>query len=173
MFQFNLIFVFFFQKFDFLLNFLINYHIIMVFVLILVIYLFSYNYFFKIGVGFLSIYIYMYWAICLSICILNIQVYGYMYINLYNLIIFMVLGKFNSVLIDLKCIYFDFLFYLSGFLNFFKKPGLFWTKFYVLFTQFNDRRKYILKKYVYTINHKRIAINYFFLVCGLVYLVLH
>jgi hypothetical protein len=28
--------------------------------------------------------------------------------------------------------------------------------------QFNDRRKYILKKYVYTINHKRIAINYFF-----------
>jgi len=29
-------------------------------------------------------------------------------------------------------------------------------------TQFNDRRKYILKKYVYTINHKRIAINYFF-----------
>lgn len=29
-------------------------------------------------------------------------------------------------------------------------------------TQFNDRRKYILKKYVYTINHKRIAINYFY-----------
>jgi hypothetical protein len=28
--------------------------------------------------------------------------------------------------------------------------------------QFNDRRKYILKKYIYTINHKRIAINYFF-----------
>ena len=30
------------------------------------------------------------------------------------------------------------------------------------FNQFNDRRKYILKKYVYTINHKRIAINYFY-----------
>jgi len=29
-------------------------------------------------------------------------------------------------------------------------------------TQLNDRRKYILKKYVYTINHKRIAINYMF-----------
>lgn len=28
--------------------------------------------------------------------------------------------------------------------------------------QFNDRRKYILKKYVYTINHKRIAINYLY-----------
>lgn len=26
----------------------------------------------------------------------------------------------------------------------------------------NDRRKYLLKKYIYTINHKRIAINYFF-----------
>ena len=26
----------------------------------------------------------------------------------------------------------------------------------------NNLRKYILKKYVYTINHKRIAINYFF-----------
>jgi hypothetical protein len=26
----------------------------------------------------------------------------------------------------------------------------------------NDRRRYIIKKYVYTINHKRIALNYFF-----------
>lgn len=29
-------------------------------------------------------------------------------------------------------------------------------------TRLNDRRKYILKKYVYTINHKRIAINYLY-----------
>ena len=41
------------------------------------------------------------------------------------------------------------------------KPKLFLEYFRVLFTQLNDRRKYILKKYVYTINHKRIAINYF------------
>ena len=27
---------------------------------------------------------------------------------------------------------------------------------------FNDKRKYFTKKYVYTINHKRIALNYFF-----------
>lgn len=27
---------------------------------------------------------------------------------------------------------------------------------------FNDRRKYIIKKYIYTINHKRIALNYFY-----------
>ena len=35
-------------------------------------------------------------------------------------------------------------------------------KIKILFLQFNDRRKYLLKKYAYTINHKRIAINYFF-----------
>jgi heme/copper-type cytochrome/quinol oxidase subunit 1 len=29
-------------------------------------------------------------------------------------------------------------------------------------TRFNDLRKYFLKKYVYTINHKRIALNYFY-----------
>jgi hypothetical protein len=57
--------------------------------------------------------------------------------------------------------YFDFLFYSSGILGFLKKPTLFVIKFGLLFNQFNDIRKYILKKYVYTINHKRIAINYF------------
>jgi hypothetical protein len=31
-----------------------------------------------------------------------------------------------------------------------------------IFRYLNDKRKYILKKYVYTINHKRIAINYFY-----------
>lgn len=32
----------------------------------------------------------------------------------------------------------------------------------IFLNKFNDRRKFLLKKYVYTINHKRIAINYFF-----------
>lgn len=32
----------------------------------------------------------------------------------------------------------------------------------IFFNRINDRRKFLLKKYVYTINHKRIAINYFF-----------
>lgn len=36
------------------------------------------------------------------------------------------------------------------------------SKFSLWLNQFNDRRKYILKKYVYTINHKRIAINYLY-----------
>ena len=39
-----------------------------------------------------------------------------------------------------------------------------------ILTHFNDLRRHILKKYVYTINHKRIAINYlyFSMVTGLV-----
>jgi hypothetical protein len=36
------------------------------------------------------------------------------------------------------------------------------TKIKLKFILANDLRKYIFKKYVYTINHKRIAINYFF-----------
>lgn len=72
-----------------------------------------------------------------------------------------VLSRLHFVLLDVKGIFFDFFFYFSGFVNFLTKPNLLWENFKVLFTQFNDRRKYILKKYVYTINHKRIAINYF------------
>jgi hypothetical protein len=72
-----------------------------------------------------------------------------------------VFSRLNFVFLDLKSVFFDFFFYFSGFVGFVTKPSLFLEKFKVLFTQFNDRRKYILKKYVYTINHKRIAINYF------------
>lgn len=39
---------------------------------------------------------------------------------------------------------------------------LFKNKLIDYVTLLNDKRKYILKKYIYTINHKRIAINYFF-----------
>jgi hypothetical protein len=72
-----------------------------------------------------------------------------------------VLARLNFTILDIKCSFFDFFFYFSGFVNFLSKPNLFLEKLKVLFTQLNDRRKYILKKYVYTINHKRIAINYF------------
>jgi hypothetical protein len=64
--------------------------------------------------------------------------------------------------IDLKGIFSDTNFYVYGCVKTIKKPKLIYDKFKVLFNQFNDRRKYILKKYVYTINHKRIAINYLF-----------
>lgn len=39
---------------------------------------------------------------------------------------------------------------------------LFILRFKRFFTQFNDLRKYFFKKYVYTINHKRIALNYLY-----------
>jgi len=64
--------------------------------------------------------------------------------------------------LDIKYILVDFNYYIFNFqinLNNFSN----WkTRFFKYLTQFNDRRKYIMKKYVYTINHKRIAINYFY-----------
>ena len=55
----------------------------------------------------------------------------------------------------------DINFFFSGvqtdFTNF-----LFFERFKIYLNRFNDLRKYFLKKYVYTINHKRIALNYFF-----------
>jgi hypothetical protein len=71
-------------------------------------------------------------------------------------------SRLNFLIVDFKNSIFDFLFYFTGVVNFLTKPNLFFENIKVLFTQFNDRRKYILKKYVYTINHKRIAINYFY-----------
>lgn len=64
------------------------------------------------------------------------------------------------MVVDIRKIFSDFLF-LNSSLNkdsiftFYKSTRLFFTKI-------NDRRKYLLKKYVYTINHKRIALNYFY-----------
>ena len=69
--------------------------------------------------------------------------------------------RLNLIVLDTKNSFFDFFFYFSGFVSFLSKPQLFLDKVKVVITQVNDRRKYILKKYVYTINHKRIAINYF------------
>jgi heme/copper-type cytochrome/quinol oxidase subunit 1 len=72
------------------------------------------------------------------------------------------LGKIKLMFIDVVGFYSDVLFYLNGSLNSVSRPKLIWNKFNYFFNSFNDRRKYILKKYVYTINHKRIAINYLF-----------
>lgn len=56
----------------------------------------------------------------------------------------------------------DIKFYFFGFLKNLSTSGLFLKKFKLFISLLNDKRKYIFKKYVYTINHKRIAINYFF-----------
>ena len=70
--------------------------------------------------------------------------------------------SFRFLIIDLKNILNDLLYSFSSFqLNL--SDYRFWQdRLYKYATQFNDRRKYILKKYIYTINHKRIAINYFY-----------
>jgi len=69
--------------------------------------------------------------------------------------------KCNFLLTDIRNVFGDFLFYFTGLVNFFSNSNSFFLKLVTYIKQFNDRRKYILKKYVYTINHKRIAINYF------------
>lgn len=62
---------------------------------------------------------------------------------------------------DIKNILFDSYFYFSGFINFLIKPKLLLDTLHSTFRRVNDRKKFIFKKYIYTINHKRIAINYF------------
>jgi heme/copper-type cytochrome/quinol oxidase subunit 1 len=55
----------------------------------------------------------------------------------------------------------DFNYYYFGFQKI-TLNTLFKIKFIDYFNLLNDKRKYFLKKYIYTINHKRIALNYFF-----------
>ena len=73
----------------------------------------------------------------------------------------MKLRQFNLILLDIRNIFIDSLFYFYGaqtdFTNF-----LFLDRIKIYLNRFNDLRKYFLKKYVYTINHKRIALNYFY-----------
>ena len=66
------------------------------------------------------------------------------------------------ITLDLKLVLNDFYYYFFNFHVNLKDYKNWKMRFFKYATQFNDRRKYILKKYVYTINHKRIAINYFF-----------
>jgi heme/copper-type cytochrome/quinol oxidase subunit 1 len=73
-----------------------------------------------------------------------------------------VIRSFRFLVIDLRNIVNDLLYSFSSFqLNL--SSYRFWQdRLYKYATQFNDRRKYLMKKYVYTINHKRIAINYYY-----------
>lgn len=56
----------------------------------------------------------------------------------------------------------DFIYFTIGYQESLNKYDYWLDKFKIICLQLNDKRKYLLKKYVYTINHKRIAINYFF-----------
>jgi len=68
---------------------------------------------------------------------------------------------FNTIYQDIRNIAFDLNFYFFGFQKEFTN-FLFLSRWKSYFNRFNDLRKYFLKKYVYTINHKRIALNYFY-----------
>lgn len=67
----------------------------------------------------------------------------------------------NLLLADIRSIFIDISFYFYGaqrnFTNY-----VFFDNLKIYLNRFNDLRKYFLKKYVYTINHKRIALNYFY-----------
>lgn len=144
------------------LTFLIDYHIYSIAFLVLVVsYYAIFSFFRSYQYLFLTSYIYFYWFVYINTIFINTYLSIYFYFYFYNFIVFLMLNKLHFIAIDFKAVFFDFYFYFSGFLGFVSKPNLFLERFKVLFTQFNDRRKYILKKYVYTINHKRIAINYF------------
>ena len=68
---------------------------------------------------------------------------------------------FKYISIDIRNFFLDFQFYFSGLQKEFS-GFLFFNRFRIYLNRFNDLRKYFLKKYVYTINHKRIALNYFY-----------
>ena len=137
---------------------LVNYHIIFTSIILVFIFGFSYKiFYFSTKVFFLYIS-YFYWYIYIFLSLILIISFFNFY---YYVFVFKVFFRLNFFYLDIKNIVQDFFFFISGFINFMVKPKLFLEYFRVLFTQLNDRRKYILKKYVYTINHKRIAINYF------------
>ena len=141
---------------------LVNYHILSVF-FFLMCFLVSFCYKIKTSKNrtYKNIFVYMsyfYWyAYILPTTFILISIFN----TQHYLFIFKMFFRLNFFYSDIKNIMHDSLFFFSGFTNFLTKPKLFLEYFKVLFTQLNDRRKYILKKYVYTINHKRIAINYF------------
>lgn len=62
----------------------------------------------------------------------------------------------------MKFFFYDLLFSSKNFFLFSSNKYNYYKRLELYFTQFNDRRKYLLKKYIYTINHKRIALNYLF-----------
>jgi heme/copper-type cytochrome/quinol oxidase subunit 1 len=144
------------------LDFLVNYHIYCIYAIVIIITTYTnYATFLKYQYVYIYTYIYFYWFISLNTVYINIYILLWCFNFYYDFFIFIVTNRLYFVYVDLKNITFDFFFYFSGFVSFLSKPKLFVEKLKVFLTQLNDRRKYILKKYVYTINHKRIAINYF------------
>jgi heme/copper-type cytochrome/quinol oxidase subunit 1 len=67
----------------------------------------------------------------------------------------------KGVVFDFSCVSKDFKYLVNGVIaDFISKKFL--KRFKSNLTKLNNLRKYFFKKYIYTINHKRIALNYFF-----------
>ena len=73
-----------------------------------------------------------------------------------------VVRSFRFFILDVKFLFTDLLYNLFNFQSDLLNYKDWKFKFFKYLTQLNDRRKFILKKYVYTINHKRIALNYLY-----------
>ena len=70
-------------------------------------------------------------------------------------------SHFKFIINDIKNVGSDLQFLYSGLYRDFT-DFLFLKRLKNHFNRFNDLRKYFFKKYIYTINHKRIALNYFY-----------
>ena len=141
--------------------FFINSHILITLIIIVGVCVYTCKFlstYFKI---YLYTFVCMFWSIKSYIFLLNVIVIYFLYDWIIYALVVKMLNILYKVLLDIKSIYFDFFIYLSGTVNFFKKPKLFLTFLKIICVKSNDFRKYFFKKYVYTINHKRIAINYF------------
>lgn len=68
---------------------------------------------------------------------------------------------FKKIKHDMSLIFIDFYYFYFGYYNTFSIKN-FKVIFFLKLTKINDLRKYFLKKHIYTINHKRIALNYFY-----------
>jgi hypothetical protein len=78
-------------------------------------------------------------------------------------------SAFCSILLFCTNVYKDCQTYIFGKVNTinvndksYKIPSNFRVNMEIYLNKFNDLRKYFFKKYIYTINHKRIALNYLY-----------
>ena len=129
----------------------------MLVLVVIVIYTYKYIYIYIYYLYFIQYY----WYIYINFFFLKLLLLFYFFETFYKAAVFLMYIRYNYIILDIRMIFVDFLHYFVGFITFSSNLNFFFKRVEIFLTQSNDRRKYFLKKYVYTINHKRIAINYF------------
>ena len=71
-------------------------------------------------------------------------------------------STFKLLLIDFRFFFIDIFFLYKNFFLFSTNKFNYFNRLLIYFNQFNDKRKYLLKKYIYTVNHKKIGLNYLY-----------